>query len=59
MNKEIVKDFQLLEILEEDYPIYSDPETFAANFKVCSLVEDTDVMTSNSTAINSTVIHKL
>lgn len=55
MNEEIVKGFQLLGLSEKDYPVYSDPESFAITFKICSLLEDSDVSTSNSTVISTPV----
>lgn len=55
MNEKITKGFQLLGISKEDYPAYSDPDSFATTFNVCSLLEDSEVTTSNSTVINSPV----
>ena len=55
MNEEIIKGFQLLGISKENYPAYTDPESFATTFKVCSLLEDSEVTTNNSTVVNSPV----
>ena len=55
MSEEITKGFQLLGISEEDYPAYSDPESFATTFKVCSLLEYSEITTSNSTVVNSPI----
>ena len=52
MNDSIVDAFKLLGIHEDDYPEYADAESFASNFKPCSVFEESDVSTSNSTIIN-------
>lgn len=55
MNAEIAKGFLLLGLSEDDYPEYSDQESFANTFKICSLFEDSDVTTSSSTIVTSPV----
>ena len=52
MKEEINKGFQLLGLTEENYPEYSDPDSFAMNFKICSLLEDSDITTSNSSIVS-------
>lgn len=49
MEDKIIELFKLLEIKEKDYPEYSDPISFANGFKMCSLYENSDISTSNST----------
>jgi len=49
MEDKIIELFKLLEIKEKDYPEYSDPISFANGFKLCSLYENSDISTSNST----------
>ena len=47
-DEEIVEGFRFLGIEESSYPKYSDPDSFASNFKICSLYDDSDVTTSDS-----------
>lgn len=51
MDEEIVDGFLFLGITSENYPEYLDPDSFATNFKVCSLLRDSDITTSGSTTI--------
>lgn len=50
MEDRIVQAFELLGIQENQYPEYKDPNSFASEFKICSLYEDLDITTTNSTA---------
>lgn len=52
MDEEIVNGFLFLGISSENYPEYSDPDSFATNFKVCSLLKDSDITTSGSTTLH-------
>ena len=42
----IVRGFDLLGIHPEDYPEYSDPNSFAERFKICSAYTENDVSSS-------------
>ena len=48
--EEIKKVFELLDIEEDQYPEYTDPESFAADFKKCSILKSHDIIESVSTA---------
>mgnify|MGYP001246017964 CR=1 FL=1 len=50
--KKIKELFEELSIPEDDYPDYSDPTSFAKNFKRCSILEDHFIMESSSSYLS-------
>ncbi|MHC4122902.1 MAG: hypothetical protein ACYSSI_04950 [Planctomycetota bacterium] len=51
-EEEIKEIFEDLDITEDQYPEYIDPDTFADTFEKCSVLKSHSIIESASTTIN-------
>ena len=50
-EQEIKNGFEQLEVSEEAYPEYTDPESFVKQFKICSVLKSVPIIQSNSSTL--------